>query len=44
MDDQWALALLARAPALELRGVVGAHAPGLTSTAAAEHAREVPGR
>jgi purine nucleosidase len=41
MDDQWALALLARAPALELLGVVGAHAPGLTSTAAAEHAREV---
>jgi purine nucleosidase len=41
MDDQWALALLALAPVLELRGVVGAHAPGLTAMAAAENAREV---
>jgi purine nucleosidase len=41
MDDQWALALLALAPSLELRAVVGAHAPGLTAPAAADHARGV---
>ena len=30
MDDQWALALLALSPAIDLRAVVGAHCPGLT--------------
>jgi inosine-uridine nucleoside N-ribohydrolase len=44
MDDQWALALLALSPAVELRGVVGAHAPNLAPPAAetaARTAREV---
>jgi purine nucleosidase len=41
MDDQWALALLALSPALDLRAVVGAHGPTLPAPAAADHAREV---
>src|SRR5437867_1972980 len=41
VDDQWALALLALSPAVELRGVMGAHGPTLSAAAAAEHAREV---
>lgn len=42
MDDQWALALLALSPTLNLRAVVGAHAARyLSATAAADHAREV---
>jgi inosine-uridine nucleoside N-ribohydrolase len=41
MDDQWALALLALAPSLELRAVIGAHAPNLPPEWAADHAREL---
>jgi Inosine-uridine preferring nucleoside hydrolase len=41
MDDQWALALLALSPALDLRAVVGAHGPTLPAPAAADFAREV---
>jgi purine nucleosidase len=41
MDDQWAIAVLATSPAIDLRAVITAHAPGLTSEAAAGHARAV---
>jgi inosine-uridine preferring nucleoside hydrolase len=39
MDDQWALALMALSPAVELRGVMGAHAPNLAPPAAETAAR-----
>jgi purine nucleosidase len=43
MDDQWALALLALSPAIELRAVIGAHAHlgSLTAETTARVAREV---
>lgn len=41
MDDQWAIAMLALAPEVDLRAVVGAHAPGLTTERAARTARDV---
>jgi purine nucleosidase len=41
MDDQWAIALLALSPTINLRAVISAHAPGLTSQASAAEARSV---
>ena len=41
MDDQWAIALLALSPTIDLRAVVSAHAPGLTPDANATQARAV---
>jgi inosine-uridine nucleoside N-ribohydrolase len=41
MDDQWAIALLALSPSIDLRAVVSAHAPGLTPQASAAEARRV---
>jgi purine nucleosidase len=41
MDDQWAIALLALSPSIDLRLVISAHAPGLTSEASAKTARDV---
>ena len=41
MDDQWAIALLALSPSVDLRAVISAHAPGLNSETSAGRAREV---
>jgi purine nucleosidase len=41
MDDQWAIAVLALSPTVDLRAVVSAHAPGLTPESSAAQAREV---
>lgn len=41
MDDQWAIALLALSPTIDLRAVVSAHAPGLTPESSATQARAV---
>lgn len=41
MDDQWAIALLALSPSIDLRAVISAHAPGLTPEASAAEARDV---
>src|SRR5437667_163001 len=39
IDDQWALAHLALSPEVELRGVIGTHAPNLAEPAAQNAAR-----
>ena len=41
MDDQWAIALLAVSPTIDLRAVVSAHAPGLTPASSAAQAEAV---
>lgn len=41
MDDQWAIALLALTPSIDLRAIVSAHAPGLPPETTAARAREV---
>ncbi len=43
MDDQWAIALLALSPSIDLRAVISAHAPGLTPESSAAQARAVLG-